>query len=64
MNTRGNGAALLVVSADLEELLQLSDRIAVIYGGELMGILERGADPYQIGELMMGKKQEVSVCEA
>ncbi len=64
LNTRGNGAALLVVSADLEELLQLSDRIAVIYGGELMGILERGADPYQIGELMMGKKQEVSVCEA
>ncbi|MEA4968892.1 MAG: ABC transporter ATP-binding protein [Candidatus Pelethousia sp.] len=63
LNTRGNGAALLVISADLEELMQLSDRIAVIYGGELMGIFERGADSYQIGELMMGKKQEVLVCE-
>ena len=51
--------AVLLVSADLEEILQLSDRIAVIYDGQLMGILPRGADPMDIGALMMGKKQEV-----
>ena len=42
----------------MEELLQLSDRIAVIYGGELMGILPRGTDPLTIGSLMMGKRLE------
>lgn len=63
IEARNDGAAVLVVSADLEELLQLSDRIAVIYDGRIMGILPRGADPYTIGELMMGRKQEVE-CHA
>ena len=56
IEARNSGTACLVVSADLEEILQLSDRIAVIYGGELMGILPRGADPLEIGSLMMGKR--------
>lgn len=61
--TRNQGAAVLVISADLEEILQLSDRIAVIYGGKLMGILPRGADTMQIGAMMMGRKQEeAEVC--
>lgn len=64
LDTRNNGAAVLVVSADLEEILQLSDRIAVLYGGELMGILQGGADPYQVGELMMGKRLEDAQSEA
>mgnify|MGYP006955451184 CR=1 FL=1 len=33
-------------------------RIAVIYGGKLMGILPRGADTMEIGAMMMGKKKE------
>ncbi|MBX9458032.1 MAG: hypothetical protein KL863_19515 [Rhizobium sp.] len=32
-----SGAAILLVSADLDELLALSDRIAVIYGGPHCG---------------------------
>lgn len=56
IEARNSGTACLVVSADLEEILQLSDRIAVIYGGELMGILPRGADPLEVGSLMMGKR--------
>ena len=64
LNARNNGAAVLVISADLEEILQLSDRIAVIYGGKLMGILPRGADTMKIGAMMMGKKQEeAEVCD-
>ncbi|MEG1682701.1 MAG: ABC transporter ATP-binding protein [Oscillospiraceae bacterium] len=60
LDARNEGAAVLLISADLEEILQLSDRIAVIYGGQIMGILNRGAEPYAIGEMMMGKKQEVT----
>lgn len=59
LNARNKGAAVLLVSADLEEILQLSDRIAVIYDGKIMGILPRGADIMTIGALMMGKSQEV-----
>ena len=55
---RNQGAAVLIISADLEEILQLSDRIAVIYDGKLMGILPRGADTMQVGAMMMGQKQE------
>lgn len=59
MDTRNKGTAVLLISADLEEILQLSDRIAVIYSGKLMGILPRGADVQEIGMMMMGKCQEV-----
>jgi len=54
LDARNSGTAVLLVSADLEEILQISDRIAVIYGGRLMGILPRGADMMEIGKLMMG----------
>ena len=56
LDARNAGAAVLLVSADLEEILQLSDRIAVIYDGQLMGILPRGSDPMTIGALMMGRR--------
>lgn len=58
LEARNSGTSCLLISADMEELLQLSDRIAVIYGGELMGVLPRGADPMTIGSLMMGKRAE------
>ena len=60
MDARNSGAAVLLISSDLEEILQLSDRIAVIYGGRLMGVLPRGACVEEIGMLMMGKRQEVN----
>ncbi len=61
IDARNNGTAVLLVSCDLEEIIQLSDRIAVIYNGTLVGILDRGAGVYEIGELMMGKKQKAAV---
>ena len=58
LDARNDGAAVLLVSADLEEILQLSDRIAVIYDGKIMGILPAGTDTNTIGMLMLGHKQE------
>ncbi|WP_097014822.1 ABC transporter ATP-binding protein [Anaerocolumna aminovalerica] len=63
LDARNAGTSVLLISADLEEILQLSDRIAVIFDGKLMGILPRGASTHEIGALMMGKKQEVASCE-
>lgn len=63
LNARNRGAAVLLVSADLEEIIQLSDRIAVIYDGRLMGILNGGTDTHTIGMLMMGNRQEVNLNE-
>lgn len=52
---REQGMATLLISDDLDELLLLSDRIGVLYRGQLVGVLEREAfDRYAIGRLMSG----------
>jgi simple sugar transport system ATP-binding protein len=52
------------VSEDLEEVLQLSDRIAVMFEGQIMGILPAEQAHLQtIGMMMAGAKQ-ASVPEA
>lgn len=54
---RLRGAAILLISEDLDEILELSDRIAVIYEGEIRGILPRAeADAERLGLLMSGAK--------
>ena len=39
LEQRQAGAAILLISEDLDEILALSDRIAVIYEGQIMDIL-------------------------
>jgi simple sugar transport system ATP-binding protein len=52
---RDAGAGILLISEDLEELLALSDRLAVMYEGELVGEFAAGdADVERIGALMAG----------
>ena len=52
---RNNGAAVMLISEDLDEILALSDRIAVIYEGKIMDILTRkGSTRENIGLLMAG----------
>ena len=52
---RSGGCGLLVISEDLEELLLLSDRIAVMYEGRIVGTLERSeATIERLGLLMSG----------
>jgi len=50
---RDAGTAVLLVSAELDEILELSDRIAVMYRGELVAVRDgRTADREEIGLLM------------
>ena len=50
---RDAGTAVLLVSAELDEVLELSDRIAVMYRGEIVAMRDgRTADKEEIGLLM------------
>jgi simple sugar transport system ATP-binding protein len=52
-----DGVSALVISTDLDELLELCDRIAVLYRGRLAGTVENGPEAGErIGELMIGGK--------
>ena len=56
---RRKGAAILLISEDLDEILALSDRIAVIYEGQIMDIVPREkATPQKLGLLMAGVHPE------
>jgi general nucleoside transport system ATP-binding protein len=53
VDARDKGMAVLLVSAELDEVLSLSDRIAVIYRGRIAGILEPDeATPEVLGYMM------------
>jgi simple sugar transport system ATP-binding protein len=59
---RDSGTAVLLVSAELDEILSLSDRVAVMYDGQVIDtvpIAEAGRE--QIGLLMAGVKQDRAV---
>jgi simple sugar transport system ATP-binding protein len=52
---RDRGKAVLLVSADLAEVLALSDRVAVMYGGRVVAVLPRAdASPDTLGPYMTG----------
>jgi simple sugar transport system ATP-binding protein len=53
LNRRDEGVAILLVSAELDEVMEMSDRIAVMYRGEIVALVDgRTADREQIGLLM------------
>ncbi|MGH2594082.1 MAG: ABC transporter ATP-binding protein [Anaerolineae bacterium] len=53
LEARGRGAGVLLISEDLDEVLALSDRIAVLYEGRLTGMLNASeADPERLGLMM------------
>lgn len=58
LNLRQRGRALVIISEDLEELFQISDRIAIMYEGCIMDILPiTEATVSQVGLLMAGVKE-------
>jgi simple sugar transport system ATP-binding protein len=53
---RAAGAAVLLISEDLDELLALADRLIVLYEGRIVGTMRAGeADPDRLGLLMAGR---------
>ena len=61
---REHGKAVLLVSEDLEEIFELADRIGVMYGGRLVGIVDRErADLEEIGLWMAGSARELFTAE-
>lgn len=59
MEQRNKGRAILLVSFELDEIMGLSDRIGVIFGGQIVGELSgREADEYQLGLMMAGGKKD------
>jgi ABC-type uncharacterized transport system ATPase subunit len=55
LEQRQKGASILLISEDLDELLAISDRIAVMYEGRIMGIVPADqADVEEIGLMMAG----------
>ncbi len=56
---RDEGCAVLLVSPELDEIMQLSDRIAVMYRGEILAVVDsKFATKEQIGLLMAGVMPE------
>jgi simple sugar transport system ATP-binding protein len=55
---RAAGIGVIVISEDLDELMELSDRIAVMHAGRVTGIVEPATtDAYEIGRLMLGTEE-------
>ena len=65
LEQRRRGAAIMLISEDLDEILALSDRIAVIYEGQIMDIVARAdATPQRLGLLMAGVRSDENALPA
>ena len=54
LEQRAAGAGVLLISEDLDELMELSDRLVVLHGGRITGVVNPGeVDRYEIGRLML-----------
>jgi len=64
LEQRAKGVAILLVSEDLEEVLCLSDRIAVMFEGEIIGLVDaEEAQVEEIGLMMAGVRRKPAVRE-
>ncbi|MCY4304287.1 MAG: ABC transporter ATP-binding protein [Aestuariivita sp.] len=56
IDLRDNGTAILIISEELEELFEISDRLTVMYNGQLsIPMFTRDTTFEQIGQMMMGQ---------
>ena len=59
LGQRDGGGAILLISEDLDEIMMLSDRIAVMYGGEVVDVVQAGSSTREeIGEMMTGARRK------
>ena len=62
---RDKGVAILLVSADLDEIRNVADRIAVIFEGQIVAVKEPDeTDERELGLLMAGHEQEQAIQES
>lgn len=58
-NLRKTGSGILLISEDLDEIMEMSDKILVFYNGKINGVLTRAeADKEYIGRLMAGLSEK------
>ena len=56
---RDNGKAVLLLSFELDEVMNVSDRIAVIYDGQIVDtVIPRETTEQELGLLMAGQKKK------
>lgn len=53
---RSNKKAILLISSELDEVMELADRIAVIYKGEIVGVVDSDVSREKLGLMMAGIK--------
>jgi len=59
LEKKQQGMGILLISENLDELLLMCDRIAVLYRGEVMGVLGRDRyEKYEIGRMMSGVRTD------
>ena len=59
LEQRNKGVAVLLISTEIEEILALSDRVAVMFRGEVMGIVPGNTDQLErISHMMLGEQSE------
>lgn len=64
LQQRAEGLATLLISEDLDEIRALSDRIIVMFGGEIMGIVENSQTTVEeLGLMMAGERRELVPAE-
>ena len=62
LNLQKDGKAVLLISSELSEIMNLSDRILVMYKGKIIGELDaKTATREEVGYLMMGIKEEEKI---
>ena len=63
LERRAAGAGVVIISEDLDELVAVSDRIAVLHDGHVAGICAPHTDRQELGRLMLGARGVTSVVE-
>jgi simple sugar transport system ATP-binding protein len=61
---RDHGTPVMIVSTELDEIVELADRIAVLYRGRLMGIVPGGTHRDTLGLMMAGMTAEEAAAHA
>lgn len=61
---RDHGTPVMIVSTELDEVIELADRIAVLYKGKLVGIVPAGTGRDVLGLMMAGLSPEEALADA